>query len=47
MCVFFHIAMHSPFNLYLIGWSEQNSTPPAMHREAWPVASKPMQEATA
>ena len=32
---------------HLIGWSEQNSTPPAMATSAWPVCIRPMQEVTA
>ena len=32
---------------YLIGWSEQNSTPPAIQRSDSPVAKRPMQVATA
>ena len=32
---------------HLIGWSEQNSTPPAMATSAWPVWIRLMHEVTA
>ena len=32
---------------HLIGWSEQNSTPPAMATSAWPVSMRLMHEVTA